>query len=241
MKRRMRYLSRFTTRRSGVIASTNNPDRNTNTKTREDTAIGLRAVASWLVLFWLTVINAPAYGLAFCDTQPGAKTAPGYPLVYRYSVNYDRIIEEDHVLLRLAPARYLPVIRIASLRYGVPSPLIAALIAQETNGTWSSSLVVTNPNGTTDTGLAQANSRYLEYFKERFDLIDPYNAEDSILFVARYLRYMYNRTKNWHMAVIRYKRGLNGFVDMVVVRVADEIIEEAGLCLTLRLKPNAPQ
>lgn len=238
MKHRMRYLSRFTTTRSGVIASTNNPDPLRRRALaaplhkKEGTAIGLRAVAPWLILLLsVSPLTSDTVKTHVTSNRAECKAVRGY----RYSV------EEDHVLSRLAPARYLPAIRIASLRYGVPSPLIAALIAQETNNTWSSSLVVTNPNGTTDTGLAQANSRYLSYFKECFGLTDPTDAEDSILFVARYLRHMYDRTKDWHMAVIRYKRGLNGFVDMVVVRVANEIIEEAGLCLTLRLKPNEPQ
>jgi soluble lytic murein transglycosylase-like protein len=197
----MRQLSRFTMPRSGVIAATNNPDLLYGVS--QPTSIGDPASdrKRLYLATWLVLLSTQAIA-----------------------------IEGDHVLNVLVPnPEYRAMVKATSYRFNVPAPLLAALIDQETNSTWSPSITNDNPNGTVDIGLAQANSQYLEYFAWKFGLLDPTDPTQSINFCAKYLRYLYDHTGSWLGALISYKCGLNGKQTIKLVNVALGIMDRAGV------------
>lgn len=112
----------------------------------------------------------------------------------------------------LLPARYAALVYQAAEKYNVPVFFIVRLIHQETKGTWDRKIVSRkNKDGTRDKGLAQANSKYLSYYADRYGLTDPTNAEQSIMFCAAYSADLYKATGSWLYVACAYKMGLNGF------------------------------
>ena len=129
--------------------------------------------------------------------------------------------------INATPDKYRAVIAKEATQHNVDAALIVALIDQETGGTWDVKKANRNPNGTFDIGLAQANSKYLSYYKEKFDLNNPRSASNSIHFCAAYLAYLYKHTGAWFSAIVAYKCGLTGTPSLKTAQAAFNIMEEA--------------
>jgi soluble lytic murein transglycosylase-like protein len=153
----------------------------------------------------------------------------GNPLFFIDPVVYSRAISASHVLSSLVPKRYQSFVIRSALANSVPIALLAALIDQETNRTWDALIENKNPNGTTDIGLAQANSKYLAYYEEKFGLLDPRNAEQSIEFAAAYCAWLYVQKGAWFDVMCAYKCGPNVVPGPKVRKVAEGILMVAAL------------
>jgi hypothetical protein len=206
------YRARFTMRRSGVPASTNNPVAIVRHSRIGDSARVLRRAPRLTALLVLSLLLSRAN--AYTDTKqtirPAVKITSG----------------------RALQARYVPALKQASLTYRVPYRLLVALIDQETNGTWRASSVTKEPNGTVSVGLAQANSAYLAYYAWRFGLLDPTDGVQSIWFAARYLRHLLDTgAGTWYGANVAYKRGPNvkGAPSFKLAAIASAICLQGGV------------
>jgi soluble lytic murein transglycosylase-like protein len=164
------------------------------------------------------------------EVPPVLSAVPGNPLCIAAPLPMSRAIEADHVLKRLVPKRYTLLVRRAAISSGVDAGLLASLLAQESDHTWSASLVSRkNRNGTVDIGIAQVNSAYLSYYRMRYGLTDPKDANQSFVFCARYLRDLYDETGSWFASVCAYKGGLRGMGIPRVQNDARYVVRMAGL------------
>jgi hypothetical protein len=147
------------------------------------------------------------------------------PLFLRCPITEGKASKIDAIVDRIVPKKYRYCVIHYSVLYQVPPHLIAAEIDQETNGEWNPFVVSKlNANGTRDIGLAQANNRYLTYYKYRFGLNDPKNAEQAIAFCCKYTRYLYDNTGTWIQALMAYKCGLTGRPTLKVVQDAIRLL-----------------
>jgi len=92
----------------------------------------------------------------------------------------------------------------------IPEAVLGRLIEWESG--WDSACVRANPNGTTDFGLMQLNSRYLADYRWRYNgdrAFDPLDPGDNLAVGMRYLRHLYDVTGNWYDAVCAYNAGLS--------------------------------
>lgn len=88
---------------------------------------------------------------------------------------------------------------------GVPIEILDRLIQSE------SSWRVTAQNKTRwehSVGLAQVNTQWLPYFREKYGLEDPMKPSQALDFASRYLYDLYLATGSWYQAVLAYKCGL---------------------------------
>ena len=89
--------------------------------------------------------------------------------------------------------------------HGVPVEILDRLIQSESS--WNHN-AVNNSHGERSIGLAQVNTKWLSYFRERFGLQDPLNPWQAVEFAAKYLYFLYEQTGIWEDAIIAYKAGL---------------------------------
>lgn len=106
------------------------------------------------------------------------------------------------------PWRYAEALYLECQSAGVPYWIAARLFARESG--WRASARNINPNGTIDQGIAQLNSRYLDFFEAFNDgrEIDPLDGFDSIRVGVRYLAEMQLATGTWEDGVAAYNCGL---------------------------------
>lgn len=101
----------------------------------------------------------------------------------------------------------------------VPLEIILAIITTE-NITYNADACYKNSNGTTDMGLCQINSAYVDYFAKTYNIenFDPFNEKHAITFVARHMKYLSDYGKihfnlseidSYIFAAGAYNRGLS--------------------------------
>lgn len=105
------------------------------------------------------------------------------------------------------------LIRAAAEETEIPLDVFALLLESESG--LDPLAVGKNPNGSTDHGIAQLNSYYLEWFGEKYlggEALDPYNVPRALRVSARYLRDLADLFGGcWACAVGAYKRGPTGW------------------------------
>jgi hypothetical protein len=106
------------------------------------------------------------------------------------------------------PWRYAEALYLECQAEGVPLWIAARLFARESGFCPTAQNI--NPNGTIDQGIAQLNSRYLDFFEGFNDgqPIDPLDGPTSIRVGVRYLSALYRATGEWEDAVAAYNCGL---------------------------------
>ena len=76
-----------------------------------------------------------------------------------------------------------------------------------------------NANGSTDRGIAQLNSYYLAWFRDKYlpgQELDPYDPSKALPVAARYLRDLADLFGGcWACAVGAYKRGPSGWAEVL--------------------------
>jgi soluble lytic murein transglycosylase-like protein len=109
------------------------------------------------------------------------------------------------------PGRFYRAVVREAYAAGVPLWLAGRLIAAESG--WDPDAVGYNDNGTQDLGLAQLNSRYLDYFARYNDWqqVDPFDPDMAIRVACRYLEALYRATGTWEGAVAAYNCGLGRY------------------------------
>jgi len=107
-----------------------------------------------------------------------------------------------------APFPYRGVVEVEARAAGIPAWILARVIAYESG--WKEQARNLNNNGTMDLGIAQLNSRYLDYFAEQFNggqWINPFDPLVSIRIAARYLARNFENFGDWEYAVAAYNCG----------------------------------
>jgi len=96
-----------------------------------------------------------------------------------------------------------------SKQYKLPPRLLNNILGHESG--FNPQAINYNRNGSMDVGIAQINSKYLEYYQSVFikDL-NPWDVESSIHFCAKYLGYLISHSDSYESAIIAYNRGLRG-------------------------------
>lgn len=94
--------------------------------------------------------------------------------------------------------------------HGVPVPILDRLIQSESS--WRIR-VVNKTHREHSVGLAQVNTKWLPYFRNKYGLQDPYNPWQALEFAARYLYDLYEVTGSWYGAVLAYKCGLSNIAN----------------------------
>lgn len=96
--------------------------------------------------------------------------------------------------------------------HGVPYEIALAVAIVESNFTMIES--VANRNGTTDIGIFQLNSGFIDWFEEalwyKSKDFSAYDPENNIEMGVIYLKHLYDHTGDWDMAVRAYNTGLHG-------------------------------
>lgn len=98
--------------------------------------------------------------------------------------------------------------------YQVPSYYMARLIQWESG--WKDKRIHVNPDGTTDFGLGQLNSKSIPDFIRWHNAgkaFDPLNGKENLRISVMHLRFLYERTGSWWSAVAAYNMGQQGFED----------------------------
>jgi soluble lytic murein transglycosylase-like protein len=128
------------------------------------------------------------------------------------STKQERYIQPAPVAVRLPiaiPARYQAAIEREARHAGIPVDILARVIHAESN--WNPVCTGINRNGTFDSGIAQLNSAYIEYFSWKFndgDTVNAYDSDMSIKIAARILAENFRQTGNWRDSVASYNCGL---------------------------------
>lgn len=96
-----------------------------------------------------------------------------------------------------------------SRMYKLPPRLVNNILGHESG--FNTQAINYNWNGSIDMGIAQINSKYYQYYKETFlSDLNPWDAESSIHFCTKYLRYLIDHSESYEVAIIAYNRGLQG-------------------------------
>jgi soluble lytic murein transglycosylase-like protein len=127
------------------------------------------------------------------------------------STKQERYVQPVPVVVRLPiaiPARYRATIEREAGNAGIPVDILARVIHAESE--WNPISTNINKNGTIDSGIAQLNSAYIEYFEWKFNdgnTINAYDPDMSIKIAARILAANHRLTGNWIEAVAAYNCG----------------------------------
>ena len=112
----------------------------------------------------------------------------------------------------------------------VPVSIAYALVESESQ--WNPWAINHNRNHTTDKGLLQLNSRYIDLFSKDYNdgiPINPFEPKTAIRVGMRYLHAMYKKFNCWEKAVQAYKSGPGtvelGRVPEFVVKLSKRIVE----------------
>lgn len=85
-------------------------------------------------------------------------------------------------------------------QYGVPVWICHSVIECESG--WDAQAVSYNPNSDSwDQGLWQINSK-------AHPGVDPFDVRSATKYAVKYLRYLYDRTGSWHLALTAYNGGI---------------------------------
>lgn len=98
------------------------------------------------------------------------------------------------------------------LKYKVPIKYAYRLIEYESR--WDKKAVNWNNDGTTDLGLMQLNSAYMDDFSWRYNNgyeIDPFDWKVAMDVGLRHLSVLHKHTGSWYGAVAAYNMGLKGY------------------------------
>jgi len=122
--------------------------------------------------------------------------------VFAFSSSWENFIPEE----------YIDFIQILCYDYGVPVEIVAAIGTVESN--WNYKAIGYNKDSS-DIGVFQLNSNYIEYFEDSFwgkpDTFDPYNPYHNIEVAIKYLRWLRLNTSSWEEAIVSYNVGINAF------------------------------
>lgn len=101
-----------------------------------------------------------------------------------------------------------------SREVGLPKELLIAVALVESSG--NESAINYNRDGSYDVGLFQLNSKFLDYYVEKFwdtsTPFDPYNGEHSIILGSRYLAWLIETTGSLEKGVIAYNVGIGSVI-----------------------------
>lgn len=100
----------------------------------------------------------------------------------------------------------------------VPIECILSIITVE-NELYNENEIYKNKDGSTDIGLCQINSKYINYFADKYNInnLNPLNVSDSVLFLTRHFKYLTECANNkglygldsYMFAAGAYNRGLS--------------------------------
>ncbi len=125
--------------------------------------------------------------------SPQLDSAQEIPLVYS---KFKYISPDDLYYSQVIPERFKGLVMNAAARYGIPLPILTALIWSESR--YNENALNFNSNETVDEGLMQLNSSNYKEFKERFnnnkdyDLSDP---QQNIRIGCQYLVWIHDNPK----------------------------------------------
>jgi soluble lytic murein transglycosylase-like protein len=129
-------------------------------------------------------------------------------------MKYIRILLFFPMMLWAVPslAKYEPIIEQACKETKVPTYILKGLIYAESDGVVKA-VSYHKKDPYRDEGIVQLNSRYLSYFRWRFNKgvkIDPYDPIEAIPIAARILAFNYKYFGNWTQALAAYRQGITG-------------------------------
>lgn len=120
-------------------------------------------------------------------------SAQEIPLVYS---KFKYISPDDMYYSQVIPEKFKGLVMNAAAEYGIPLPILVALIWSESR--YDENALNFNSNGTYDEGLLQLNSANYYEFKQRFNNNKDYNPNDpqqNIRIGCKYLIWIYNNPK----------------------------------------------
>lgn len=103
-----------------------------------------------------------------------------------------------------------------STKAGLDPVLVLAVIEQESN--WNAALVHRNPDGSTDRGLGQINSRTWPSLAKILGLRDPLDPHDNIRATVYHLAYLSREYRSQDAILTAYNRGEQGLKDWYASR-----------------------
>ncbi len=153
-----------------------------------------------ITILWSSVDRAQG-NIGVVPVSQLVVVAEGTP---RYSPRSD-----EYYALSSVPEEYRHPIEYQCTKWGVPIVYMARLLWAE-SGYDSTAVSPPNTDGSTDLGIAQINSYWLEGFRWRYDMpdLDPMCPIQSIEFAAKHLATLYGVCGNWWEAVASYNVGL---------------------------------
>lgn len=118
-------------------------------------------------------------------------------------------ISNDDYALSFVPEEYIQSIQYQCGKLNIPIEYLARLLWAE-SGYDPTIISPSNSDGSSDIGIAQINSYYLDEFRWRYDMptLDPLCPIQSIEFAAKHLATLYSVCGNWWEAVASYNAGL---------------------------------
>lgn len=113
----------------------------------------------------------------------------------------------------ITPDEYEDFVYELCIHYRIPLDVFTAMAYVETG--WRNINSGPNSDGSYDIGIFQLNSRYLDYFVDKFwgekERFDPYNPYHNMAIAAKYLYWLRENNKNWQEAIISYNIGMYAF------------------------------
>lgn len=108
--------------------------------------------------------------------------------------------------------KYQEIIKKSCKEEGIPTFVLAGLLWAESEGN-PNSISGKRADGSRDEGIAQLNSKYLDYFSWKFNKgkkINPFDPSVAIPVAARILKHNYAHFGNWYEAIAAYRQGIKG-------------------------------
>lgn len=105
---------------------------------------------------------------------------------------------------------YVGILESSEINHKVPPDILYRLIESESS--WDAK-AVNKTKKEYSVGLAQINTKWLEYFREVYKINDPWGAEQAVQFAEDRLYDLYLLTGSWYEACLAYKCGLEGRKD----------------------------
>ncbi len=117
----------------------------------------------------------------------------------------DTLPERIHYI----PFEYFYLLKSASLDYDVPIDVLRVVIREESNFN-KNERSPRRRDGHRDLGIGQFNSKMLPWMRDTINkgkAFDPMKPKEAIPVIAKLLRYNYERTDSWMLAIMAYNQG----------------------------------
>jgi soluble lytic murein transglycosylase-like protein len=128
-----------------------------------------------------------------------------YPVIYR------QMRETENTLVpprRKVPEEYRLIFDTAINAAGIP-PGVMESIAFVESGFTPSAVSPVRKSGYRDMGMFQFNSKYLDWYSERYGAFDPLKPEEAASVAAMHIRFLYDRYGHWPTVCLAYNAGMD--------------------------------